>query len=49
MHKSYLNFKKAAHYGSVNAKYNLGSLYLTGETIKTTKSESGEKVEFSFS
>jgi TPR repeat protein len=46
LQKAYASFKKAAHYGSINAKYNIGSLYLTGETIP--KSSVGEKVEFSF-
>ena len=49
LQKAYISFKKAAHNGSIDAKYNLGSLYLQGETIKLPKSESSEKVEFSFS
>jgi TPR repeat protein len=49
LQKAYISFKKAAHNGSIDAKYNMGSLYLSGETIKLPKSESSEKVEFSFS
>ena len=47
--QAYLHFKKAAHQGSTNAKYNLGSLYLTNVTITPPKSEGGEKIDFSFS
>jgi len=49
LQKALISFRKAAHYGSINAKYNLGALYLTGDTITLPKSESNEKVEFSFS
>lgn len=46
---AYSNFKKAAHHGSVNARYNLGSMYLTGEKFEAPKSDKKEIVEFSFS
>ena len=47
--KALISFKKAAHYGSVNAKYNLGTLYLSGDTIALPKSEANDRVEFSYS
>ena len=49
LQKTFKSFKQAAHHGSVNAKYNLGALYLSGETIKLPKSESDDKIEFSYS
>lgn len=47
--KALISFKKAAHHGSVNAKYNLGALYLSGDTIALPKSEANDRVEFSYS
>lgn len=32
-------FKKSAQNGSINAKFNLGSLYLSGETFALPKAE----------
>jgi len=49
LQKALRSFKKAAHFGSVNARYNLGALYLSGDTITLSKSESDDKVEFSYS
>lgn len=48
---AYLNFKKASNYGSVNAKYNMGALFLTGEEFKVSNQadNKAEKVYFSFS
>jgi len=43
--KALKSFKAAARYGSVNAKYNIGSLYLSGDVINDPE----DKVEFSFS
>lgn len=31
--QAYINFKKAAHNGSIDAHYNIGSLFLSGERI----------------
>jgi TPR repeat protein len=44
-----MSFKKAAHNGSIDAQYNLGSLFLSGSSIKLPKSESEEIIDFSFS
>ena len=48
--EAFKKFKAASHYGSSNAKFNLGSMYLTGDkfTIKH-KTEQDEVIEFSFS
>jgi len=49
LQKALVCFKKAAHYGSLNAKYNMGALYLTGDVITLPRAESNENVEFSYS
>ena len=49
MRQAYKHFKKAAGQGSINAKFNLGSLYLSGEKITLPKTEDGTSLEFSFS
>ena len=49
MKQAYINFKKAVHNGSIDAHYNIGSLFLSGARIELPSSEAGEAVEFSFS
>ena len=43
--KAFKNFKKAAGFGSVNAKYNLGSIYLSDINLKI---DDETNVQFSF-
>ena len=43
--KAFKSFKKAAGYGSVNAKYNLGSIYLSDANLQI---DDETKVQFSF-
>ena len=48
--EAFKKFKAAAHYGSSNAKFNLGSMYLTGDKFTIiNKSDKDEVIEFSFS
>jgi len=47
--EAYSYLKKAANLGSINAKFNLGSLHLLGETISLPKSAAESKLHFSFS
>lgn len=47
--KAYKSFKAAAKYGSINAKYNLGALFLTGEKINEGAQDKDDRVELSFS
>lgn len=47
--QAYIYFKKAVQYGSINAKFNIGSLYLSGETFALPKSEDKATLDFSFS
>lgn len=46
---AYRCFKKAADLGYPNAQFNLGALYLSGQTIPLPISEADDKLEFSFS
>ena len=43
--KAVANFRKAARFGSINAKFNLGILYLSQEKLVIP----GEEIYFSFS
>lgn len=48
--EAFKKFKAAAHYGSSNAKFNLGSMYLTGDKFTiVNKKDKDEEIEFSFS
>lgn len=49
LQSAYVSFKAAADLGYVNAQFNLGSLYLSGESINLPKSADERKLEFSFS
>lgn len=46
---AFADFKASANKGYVNAKFNLGALYLSGLEFNLPKSESDKKLQFSFS
>lgn len=46
---AYADFKASASKGYINAKFNLGALYLSGLEFNLPKSESDKKLQFSFS
>ena len=47
--KAYKNFRASSKYGSINAKYNLGALYLAGEKINEGARDEDDRVSLSFS